>query len=47
MPKSKRRPKTQPRKEKRDFQQNAFSISQKSTGMKMVAQRHSRSGRGK
>jgi hypothetical protein len=47
MPKTKRKSKNQPRKEKRDFAPNAFSIFQKGTGVKVNAQRHSRSGRGK
>jgi len=47
MPKPKRKPKTQPRKEKRDFAQTAFSVFQKATGVKVMAQRHSRSSRGK
>jgi hypothetical protein len=47
MPKSKRKSKTQPRKEKRDFAQTAFSVFQKATGVKVKAQRHSRSRRGK
>jgi hypothetical protein len=52
MPKAKRKSKTQPRKEKRDFAQTAFSVFQKATGVKQSksphsAQRHTRSGRGK
>jgi hypothetical protein len=47
MPKAKRKSKTQPSKGKRDFSQNPFSGSQKPTGIKVMAQRHSRSGRGK
>jgi hypothetical protein len=47
MPKTKRKSKTQPRKEKRDFTPTAFSVFQKGTGVKVNAQRHSRSGRGK
>jgi hypothetical protein len=48
MPKTKSRPKPkQPRKEKRDFAQTAFSVFQKGTGVKVSSQRHSRSGRGK
>jgi hypothetical protein len=49
MPKSKRKSKTEPRKEKRDFAQTAFSVFQKATGIKTrhSTQRHSRSGRGK
>jgi hypothetical protein len=47
MRKSKRRPKTKPGKDKRDFAQTAFSVFQKATGVKVVAQRHSRSSRGK
>jgi hypothetical protein len=44
---TKRKSKNQPRKEKRDFAQTAFSVFQKSTGVKVSSQRHSRSGRGK
>jgi hypothetical protein len=47
MPKTKRKSKNQPRKEKRDFTPTAFSVFQKGTGVKVNAQRHSRSGRGK
>jgi hypothetical protein len=47
MPKSKRKSKTQPRKEKRDFAQTTFSGFQNMTGIKVNSQRHSRSGRGK
>jgi hypothetical protein len=47
MPKTKRKAKTNPRKEKRDFAQTAFSVFQKATRAKVNSQRHSRSGRGK
>jgi hypothetical protein len=47
MPKTKRKSKTNPRKEKRDFAQTAFSVFQKATRAKVNSQRHSRSGRGK
>jgi hypothetical protein len=52
MSKPKRKSKTKPRKDKRDFAQTAFSVFQKATGIKQSqarqsAQRHSRSGRGK
>jgi hypothetical protein len=47
MPKTKRKSKHQPRKEKRDFAPTAFSVFQKGTGVKVISQRHSRSGRGK
>jgi hypothetical protein len=36
-----------PKRGKRDFAQTAFSVFQKTTGVKVSSQRHSRSGRGK
>jgi hypothetical protein len=47
MPKSRRKSKTQPKKDKRDFAQTAFAVFQKATRAKVNSQRHSRSGRGK
>jgi len=51
MPKSKRKPKKQQNREKRDFAETAFAVFQQATGSKPKAphsaQRHSRSSRGK
>jgi hypothetical protein len=47
MPKSKRKSKTEPRKEKRDFAQTAFSVFHKATGIKTRHSTQRRSGRGK
>jgi hypothetical protein len=47
MPKTKPKSKNQPKREKRDFAPTAFSVFQKGTGVKVISQRHSRSGRGK
>jgi hypothetical protein len=44
---NKAKSKAKPKKEMRDFTQTAFSVFQKTTGVKVSSQRHSRSGRGK
>jgi hypothetical protein len=51
MQKAKQKAKAQPKREKRDFAQTAFSVFQQATGAKPKTQhpfqRHTRSGRGK